>query len=104
MHPAHDATALIFRPARSPLTSGRAGTSAWRLEFASRSAPWIEPLMGWTGSAEMLSQLSLTFPSLEAAVAYARRQGLRYTIIEPAPHQERVTEVPQSKRTLALAA
>jgi hypothetical protein len=79
----HDAQALIFCPARSTMTSGRAGTRVWRLEFTARSAPWIEPLMGWTGSADTLRQVSLSFPSREAATAYARRQRLHYYVLEP---------------------
>jgi hypothetical protein len=36
--------------------------------------------MGWTGGSDPLVDLALTFPSLESAVAYAQRQGLRYTV------------------------
>jgi hypothetical protein len=36
--------------------------------------------MGWTGGADTLAQLELTFPTLAAAVGYARRQGLRYVV------------------------
>ena len=36
--------------------------------------------MGWTGSDDALSQVELSFPSLEAAAAYARRQGLNSVI------------------------
>ena len=36
--------------------------------------------MGWTGSDDTLAQVELTFPSAAAAVAYARRQGLRYLL------------------------
>jgi ETC complex I subunit-like protein len=36
--------------------------------------------MGWTGCDDPLSQVELTFPSAEAAISYARRQGLKYTL------------------------
>lgn len=36
--------------------------------------------MGWTGGRDPLPQLELTFPTLEAAIAYARRQGLSYVV------------------------
>jgi hypothetical protein len=36
--------------------------------------------MGWTGCDDTLSQIELTFPSAAAAIAYARRQGLRYLL------------------------
>jgi hypothetical protein len=42
--------------------------------------PVIEPLMGWTGGDDTLIQVKLTFPTREAAVAYAERQGLTFVI------------------------
>ena len=75
-----DAQAVIYKPAPSPMTSGRARAQRWTLRFERRSAPYIEPLMGWTGDGDPLSQVELSFPSAEAAIAYARRQGLQYTV------------------------
>src|SRR4029077_18057297 len=68
-----DAMAVIYKPARSAMTSGKARTRDWKLRFEPRSCPYIEPL-----SDDTLAQVELTFPSAAAAVAYARRQGLRY--------------------------
>jgi hypothetical protein len=75
-----DATAIIYRPARSAMTSGKANTRRWKLRFEPRAAPFIEPLMGWTGGTDTMSQVELDFPSAEAAVAYARRQGLNFVL------------------------
>jgi hypothetical protein len=75
-----DAHAVIYRPAPSPMTSGRARLQQWKLRFERRSAPYIEPLMGWTADDDALSQVELCFPSVESAVAYARSQGLQYTV------------------------
>jgi hypothetical protein len=75
-----DALALIYKPARSAMTSGKARTRDWKLSFEPRSRPFIEPLMGWTGCDDTLSQVELTFPSAAAAVAYARRQKLHYIL------------------------
>ena len=75
-----DAHAVIYKTAPSPMTSGRARAQRWTLRFERRSAPYIEPLMGWTGDDDTLSQVELSFPSAEAAIAYARRQGLQYTV------------------------
>jgi len=36
--------------------------------------------MGWTSEEDPLAQLELSFPSADAAIAYARRQGLQYTV------------------------
>jgi hypothetical protein len=74
--------ARIYCPARSAMTSGAARTKSWVLRFDRRTAPFIEPLMGWTGGDDTLSQVELTFPTREAAVAYAQRQGLAYVVEE----------------------
>jgi hypothetical protein len=82
-----DTEAVIYRPAKSAMTSGRAGLRRWILEFKPRSPPFIEPLMGWTGGTDPLPHMRLSFPSREAAIAYAWRQGLRFTVCEP--HEQR---------------
>lgn len=82
-----DAHAVIYRPAQSPMTSRRAHLPQWKLRFERRSAPYIEPLMGWTADDDTLSQVELSFPSIESAIAYARRQGLQYTV-QGVPEQE----------------
>jgi hypothetical protein len=73
-----DEVAVIYKPARSAMTSGKARSHEWKLRFEPRSARYVEPLMGWTGNDDTLAQVELAFPSVEAAVAYARRQGLNY--------------------------
>lgn len=78
-----DAGAVIYRPSRSVVSSGRASTCNWVLEFGPRSREFIEPLMGWTGGADPLRHVRLSFPTREAAVAYARREGLPFTVHEP---------------------
>lgn len=75
-----DAAAIIYRPARSAMTSGKANTRHWKLRFDRRTPPFIEPLMGWTGGDDPLAQVELTFPTRDAAVAYAERQGLTFTV------------------------
>src|SRR6202049_918161 len=70
------AVARIFRPTRSAMTSGKARTKSWVLHFDRRTPPVIEPLMGWTGGDDTLIQVKLTFPTREAAVASAGREGL----------------------------
>lgn len=78
-----DTRAVIRCPAPSAMSSGRAQARQWILEFVPRSAQFAEPLMGWIGGAEPLRHVQIRFPSREAAIAYAQRQGLRYEVQEP---------------------
>jgi hypothetical protein len=74
--------ARIYRPARNAMQSGKGKTKRWLLEFEPEQPREIEPLMGWTTSGDMLSQVKLWFESQEAAVAYATRKGIAYRIEE----------------------
>jgi len=76
-------TARIFRPAKAATQSGRGKSMLWQLEFDRSSPRVIEPLMGWTGSADMNQQVKLQFDSKEEAIAYADRNGLAYRVEEP---------------------
>ena len=48
-----DAVAHIHQPCRSAMSSGP-GKAGWRLEFEPRNAPFLDPLMGWTGGRDPL--------------------------------------------------
>lgn len=75
--------ARIYQPARNAMQSGQAKTKNWVLEFAPDSAREIDPLMGWTGSSDMQSQVRMTFDSQEAAETYASGLGLEYVVCKP---------------------
>ena len=75
--------AKIFQPARSAMQSGPARTRDWVLEFVPADARWIDPLMGWTGSDDMNSQVRLRFESRDEAIAYAERHGIAHEVFEP---------------------
>jgi ETC complex I subunit-like protein len=75
--------ARIYRPAKTAMQSGRAKTHKWVLEFEAEAARSIEPLMGYTGSADMNSQVVMKFETREQAVAYAEKHELNYQVIEP---------------------
>lgn len=76
-------TARIYRPAKSATQSGAAKSKLWRLDFEPARAREVEPLMGWTSSTDMQSQIRLSFASKEEAIAYAERNGLDYRVEEP---------------------
>ena len=75
--------ARIYKPARNDMSSGQARTREWVLEFESEVPRRIEPLMGYTSSAETQTKVRLTFPTREDAVAYAERHGIAYMTFEP---------------------
>ncbi len=87
-------TARIYRPSKTATQSGDGNTRLWRLEYIPEAARGIEPLMGWTSSTDMKSQIKLSFPTKEEAVAYAERNGIAY----------RVEETKQPKRRVAVYA
>jgi hypothetical protein len=72
-------TARIYRPAKTAMQSGTAKTR-WLLEYEAEAPREVEPLMGWTSSGDMKSQLKLWFDSAEEAVAYAERNGIAYRV------------------------
>jgi hypothetical protein len=85
-----DAVARIFRPHRSGMTSGKARSKGWRLVFERRSAPYVEPLMGWTADDDPLATVELSFPRLKAAIRYAERRRIPYVVQSAeGQHEER---------------
>lgn len=76
--------ARIFQPAKTAMQSGRANTRAWILLFDPAMRKSIDPLMGWTSSADTLAdQVRLSFATREEAVAFALREGLDHVVEEP---------------------
>jgi hypothetical protein len=73
-------TARIYRPAPNAMQSGRGKSKDWVLVFEPESPREIEPLMGYTSSADTQSQVRLSFATLDEAEAYARSKGIPYTI------------------------
>src|SRR5215831_12579793 len=76
-------TARIYKPARTAMQSGTAKTKDWVLDYEPEQPRAIEPLMGWTSSGDMKSQLRLRFETREEAVAYCERNGIPYQLAEP---------------------
>ena len=75
--------ARIYRPPKTAMQSGRAGTEFWVLEFEPLSPRRPDPLMGWIGSADTQAQVRLHFATREEAVGYAERQGIPYEVELP---------------------
>jgi hypothetical protein len=75
--------ARIYKPARTAMQSGDANTREWVLEYEPEVARTVEPLMGWTASSDMKSQLRLSFPTKDEAIAYCERHAIPYQLFEP---------------------
>ncbi|MBT4871030.1 MAG: ETC complex I subunit [Marinovum sp.] len=75
--------ARIYQPAKTAMSSGTAKTRVWVLEYAPDSAREVDPLMGWTSSNDMQSQVTLQFESKDAALEYAKDHNITADVIEP---------------------
>lgn len=75
--------ARIYKPAKTAMQSGRAKTKDWVLEFVSSAKRVSDPVMGWTSIDDMTGQVRLHFDSREQAIAYAKREGLIFSVEEP---------------------
>lgn len=82
--------ARIYRPARNAMQSGAAKTKQWVLEFAPVAPRDVDPLMGWTGSSDMNSQVRLRFDSKDAALRYAEEHGLDAVVQDPKPRRANI--------------
>jgi hypothetical protein len=78
--------ARIFQKPKNAMQSGRRGTDRWMLEFQPTEAKKPDPLTGWAGSGDTRGQISLSFPTLDAARAYADKYGITAHIV-PAPQK-----------------
>ncbi|HAR54404.1 MULTISPECIES: ETC complex I subunit [Roseovarius] len=76
-------SARIFRPARTAMSSGTAKTKHWVLEYVADQARAVDPLMGWTSSADTQAQVRINFPTKEAALDYAQEHGIDAVVQEP---------------------
>ncbi|MFB0994200.1 MAG: ETC complex I subunit [Paracoccaceae bacterium] len=68
--------ARIYQPAKTAMQSGTAKTKGWVLEFVQASARAIDPVMGWTSSADTQAQVKLCFDSKRAALDYAKQNSI----------------------------
>jgi hypothetical protein len=76
--------ARIFRTPKNAMQSGRAGTQDWTLLFEPAAPLRIDPLTGWYGSGDTRGQVRLSFPTAEAAIAFAEAKAIPFEV-ERAP-------------------
>jgi hypothetical protein len=74
--------AKIYQPAKTAMQSGKAKSDVWVLELQGSGRRTIDPLMGWTGVENGQMQTQLTFETRDAAIHYAKREGLTFRVVE----------------------
>ncbi len=73
-------TARIYRPSPNAMQSGKGKSKQWVLVFEQSTPREIEPLMGYTASTDTRPQVRLAFDTLEEAEAFAKKEGIAYSV------------------------
>jgi hypothetical protein len=77
--------ARLYQRPKSAMQSGRARTGEWLLEIERDEAQRPDPLTGWPGSGATETQVQLRFATREAALDYAKAQGMAVEIVPLGP-------------------
>ena len=64
------------------MQSGIKKFDKWIIEFITKK-PGINPLMGWESSTDTSSEVKLEFSSKELAIEYAKKNKIKFELIEP---------------------
>lgn len=80
-------TVLIGQKAQSAMTSASHKSKAWVIQWKTEER-WSNPLMGWTSTADPLSNLQMQFETAEDAIRFAEKNGWAYDLKEPIPRDK----------------
>ncbi len=75
--------ARIFQRSRNAMQSGKARADEWVLQFESQRPLQPDPLTGWSGGGDTQAQVTISFPTVEAAKAYAEKYNIPYHLVPP---------------------
>jgi hypothetical protein len=81
--------AQIYQPAKNAMQSGKGKTQNWLLEYTPETPYFVEGLMGWSGMDDTKREISLRFPTKEAAITYAKDKKIEFKVIEPNKSRQR---------------
>eukprot|EP00310_Coccolithus_braarudii_P021139 CAMPEP_0183351622 /NCGR_PEP_ID=MMETSP0164_2-20130417/26143_1 /TAXON_ID=221442 /ORGANISM="Coccolithus pelagicus ssp braarudi, Strain PLY182g" /LENGTH=154 /DNA_ID=CAMNT_0025523855 /DNA_START=160 /DNA_END=624 /DNA_ORIENTATION=- len=88
----------IFKPPQG-VQNATQNTLSWKIQWEDeRTERWSNPLMGWTGTRDPLSNTHMTmeFHTSEEAVRFAQRNGWKYQVIEaPSPNLAMASKGPK---------
>ncbi len=79
----------IYQPSKSAMQSGHGKSEGWALEFVSDTKRSSDPVMGWTSADDTIDQVKLHFDTRNQAIAYAKREGLVFSV-EPEKTRKRL--------------
>ena len=74
--------AKIYKPSKTVMQSGLGKLDKWIIEFKTKNTG-VNPLMGWESSTDTLSELKLEFSTKELAIDYAKKNKIKFELIEP---------------------
>lgn len=77
-------TVIIAPRINKTLQSGGSVNHLWQITWKNEER-WSNPLMGWTSTADPMSNVKLTFDTQEEAVAFAQKNGWKYEARAPVP-------------------
>lgn len=75
-------TVRIYCPSKNAMQSGTNNINRWQIEFETRER-WENPLMGWTSTADPLSNMQVAFTNKEEAMEFCHKMGWKYYVQEP---------------------
>jgi len=92
----------IKRPTKNAMQSGTANQQKWIMKWDTQER-WENPLMGWTSTADPLSNLEVSFPDKESAIALCEKNGWPYELqdppVKPPRHKSYAGNFAWNKRT-----
>lgn len=74
--------ALIYKPSKNAMQSGKSKTDKWLLEYQPESKKIVDNLMGWQGSEDMKQEIHMLFDTKEEAISYAQKNEIEFDVIE----------------------
>ncbi|MFC0686968.1 ETC complex I subunit [Novosphingobium clariflavum] len=83
-------SARIYQRPKNAMQSGKALLDQWILEFVPAEAKKPDPLMGWAGSGDTQQQVTLKFPTVDEAKAYADRYGIETEVHATPPRRLKI--------------
>lgn len=72
----------IYQPAKSAMQSGTNNINYWQMDFDTRER-WENTLIGWTSTADPMSNLKVQFASKEQAIEHCEKMGWNYYVQKP---------------------